>query len=91
MDIKDFVLNEYNQAQKAIHIDNGNLIVMTVRLQNGYIVVEHAICMNPKDFDALEGIDICKEKVVNRLFEIYEPVEVKNPENLKKQSIKAKK
>ena len=88
--ITQFVINEYNQAEKTIHIDYGNLIVMTVNLKNGYIVVDHCICMDPKDFDIDKGIKICKEKILNKLFEIYDPVAIKDPKNLKKLSLKAK-
>lgn len=87
-EIKEFVINEYEKAEKTIHVDYGNLIVMTVKLENGYIVVEHSICMDPKDFDIDKGIDICKEKILNKLFEIYDPVEIKDPKNLKKLSVK---
>ena len=90
MDIQAFLINEYDQAEKTIHVDYGNLIVMTVKLGNGYIVVEHCICMNPKEFDLTKGIEICKEKILIKLFEIYDPVEIKDPKNLKKLSIKAK-
>lgn len=86
---RGFIINEYNQAEKTVHIDYGNLIIMSAKLQNGYIVVEHSICMDPKDFDIDKGIDICKEKILDKLFEIYDPVEVKDPNNLKK--FKAKK
>ncbi|CAK7070062.1 Gp49 family protein [Tissierella sp.] len=90
MDLKEFVIKEYNKAEKTIHVDYGNLIIMTVKLGNGYIVVEHCVCMNPKEFDLTKGIEICKEKVLNKLLEIYHPVEIKDPENLKKLSLKAK-
>ncbi|MBS4534984.1 hypothetical protein GOQ29_05050 [Clostridium sp. D2Q-14] len=90
MDMQAFVLNEYNQAEKTIYVDHGNLIVMTVKLSNGYIVVEHCICMDPQEFDIGKGIELCKEKILNKLLEIYDPVEIKNPKNLKKLSFKAK-
>jgi hypothetical protein len=89
-DITQFVLNEYRQAEKSIHIDYGNLIIMSAKLKNGYIVVEHCICMDPKEFNIDKGIEICKEKILSKLFEIYEPVEIKDLKNLKKLSIKAK-
>lgn len=87
---KEFVINEYSKAEKTVHLDYGNLIIMSVKLGNGYIVVEHSICMDPKDFDIDKGIEICKEKVLNKLLEIYHPVEIKHPKNLKKFSLKSK-
>lgn len=88
--LDEFVINEYNQAEKTIHVDYGNLIVMTVKLKNGFVIVEHCICMDPKEFDIDKGIQICTEKVLNKLFEIYQPVSIKNPENIKKFTMKAK-
>lgn len=88
-ELKQFVIDRYNQAAKTIHVDYGNLIVMTVKLRNGFIIVEHCICMDPKEFNIDKGIEICKEKVLNKLLEIYHPVEIKDPKNLKKLSFKA--
>lgn len=75
--MEEFVINEYNQAEKTVHVDYENTIILSVKLKNGYVVVEHAICMDPKQFDVSKGIEICKEKVLNYLLEIYEPVESK--------------
>ena len=88
-DLKEFVINEYNQAEKTVHVDYNNTIILSIMLKNGFIIVEHCICMDPQKFDFVKGIGVCKEKVLNKLLEIYEPVEIKNPENLKKLSIKA--
>ncbi|WP_352420739.1 Gp49 family protein [Proteiniborus sp.] len=88
-DLKEFVINEYNQAEKTVHVDYNNTIILSIMLKNGFIIVEHCICMDPKEFDMHKGIEICKERILNRLFELYHPVEIKNPENLKKLSIKA--
>ncbi|MCR2043197.1 Gp49 family protein [Anaerosalibacter massiliensis] len=87
---REFATNEYKKAEKAIHLDYGNLIIMSVKLQNGYILVEHSICMDPEKSDVNKGIEICKEKILSKLLEIYRPVEIKDPKKLKKFSIKAK-
>ena len=87
---KEFVINEYNQAEKTVHVDYNNLIIMSVKLRNGYIAVEYCICKDPKEFDLPKGIEICKEKVVNHLLSIYHFRTMENPEKIKKVSIKAK-
>jgi len=87
--LKEFVINEYNQAQKTVHVDYDNVIIMSVKLKNGYVVVEHCICMDPEKFDVAKGIDICKEKVINHLLNVYKPVNIKNPEKIKKFEMKA--
>lgn len=87
---KEFVINEYNEAEKTVHLDYGNLIIMSVKLQNGYILVEHSICMDSKEFDIDKGMELCKEKILNRLLEIYHPVEIKDPKNLKRFRVKSR-
>lgn len=90
MDKREFVIDEYNQAEKAIHVDYNNLIIMSVKLRNGYIAVEHCICKDPKEFDLEKGIKICKKKVINHLLSIYHFRTIENPEKIKKLSIKTK-
>lgn len=76
--MKEFVINEYNEAEKTAHIDYGNTIILSVKLKSGYVIIEHCICRDPIKFDIDEGLILCKEKVLNRLLEIYEPVESKS-------------
>lgn len=87
---KEFVINEYNQAEKTIHVDYDNLIIMSVKLKNGYIAVEHCICKDPKEFDLEKGIEMCKEKIINHLSSIYHFRKIENPEKINKFSMKAK-
>ena len=90
MDKRQFVRNEYNQAEKTIHVDYNNLIIMSIKLRNGYIAVEHCICTNPREFDLSKGIEICKEKIINHLLSIYHFRTIENPENIKKISMKTR-
>ena len=90
MDKRQFVIDEYNQAEKTVHVDYDNLIIMSVKLRNGYVLVEHCICKDPKEFDIAKGIEICKEKVINHLLSIYHFREIEIPENIKKFSMKAR-
>ena len=89
-EIKQFVIDRYNEAQKTIHVDYEKVIVLSVMLSNGYVIVEHCICMDPKEFDLNKGLQLCQDKAFNKLLEIYQPVKVKNPEKIKKFSLKAK-
>lgn len=87
---KEFVINEYNQAEKTIHVDYDNLIIMSVKLRNGYIAVEYCICNDPKEFDLEKGIEMCKGKIINHLLSIYHFRTIENPEKIKKFSTKTK-
>ena len=77
-DMKQFVVERYNEAEKTTHINYGNTIIHSVKLKNGYVIVEHCICRDPIDFNIEEGLNLCKEKVLILLLEIYEPVENKS-------------
>lgn len=90
MNKREFVINEYNQAEKTLYTNYNNLMVMAAKLRNGHIVVEHCICKDPEEFDFVEGTKICKEKIINHLFAIYDFRTIQNPENIKRFSMKAK-
>lgn len=87
--MNEFLVEAYNKAEKEAHIVWGNCIVYSVKLKNGFVIVEHCICRNPEQFDIEKGIELCKEKVMQRLKDIYEVVTVKNPDSIKKFSMKA--
>lgn len=90
MNKKEFIINEYNQAEKTLYTNYNNLMIMTAKLRNGYIVVEHCICKDPEEFDLSKGVEICKDKIINHLLSIYHFREIKSPDKIKKVSIKAK-
>lgn len=45
-------------------------LVMTVKLPNGFIIVESSACVDPKNFDYKIGHSICLERVVNKVWEL---------------------
>lgn len=74
MDKEKYVTDKYNQAEKTTHVVHGNTVIHSVKLTGGDVIVEHCICMDPKQFDIEKGISLCKEKVLKRLMKMYEPV-----------------
>lgn len=60
----------YEQSEKHIQVLWNKCIVMAVQLENGFTIVVHSACVDPKNFDEQIGIDICKEKVIDKLWEL---------------------
>lgn len=60
----------YEQSEKQINVLWNKCTVMAVQLENGFTIVVHSACVYPKNFDEQIGIDICKEKVMNKLWEL---------------------
>ena len=89
-DIKQFVIDRYNEAEKEVHFIWDNCLILSVKLKNGYVIVEHCICRDLKEVDVSKGLELCKEKVMNKLLAIYEVVTVPEDKEIKKFSMKAK-
>lgn len=87
-DKKQFINDKYSEAEKEIHSVWGNCIILSVKLKNGYVIVEHCICRDPNEFDLVKSINLCKEKVMEKLSAIYDVVTIEHPENIKKFSMK---
>jgi hypothetical protein len=48
----------------------GKCTVLTAQLPNGFIIVESSACVDPINFDADMGADICNERVKNKIWEL---------------------
>lgn len=44
--------------------------VVTVRLENGFVITESSACVDPANYDAKLGVDICLERIKNKLWEL---------------------
>lgn len=77
-EMRQFVIDKYDEAEKTAHVDYDKVIILSIKLKNGYVIVEHSICRDPEQFDIEKGFNLCKEKVISHLLKIYEPVESKN-------------
>lgn len=60
----------YKQSEKQIKVLWNKCTVMAVQLESGFTIVVHSACVDPKNFDEQIGLDICKEKVMNKLWEL---------------------
>jgi hypothetical protein len=44
--------------------------VVTVQLPNGFVLVEHSACVDPKNYDEKMGFEICVKRIKDRLWEL---------------------
>ena len=44
--------------------------VVTCRLPNGFVVSDYAACVDPKNYDENMGIEICHERIKNKIWEL---------------------
>lgn len=46
----------------------GKCIVVSLQLENGFIITESSACVDPANYDETIGFDICKERIMNQLW-----------------------
>lgn len=60
-------------------IENSEIIVDTVfdkctvvscKLPNGFVIVEYSTCVDPNNYDVDMGIEICIDKIANKIWEL---------------------
>jgi hypothetical protein len=44
--------------------------VVTAKLPNGFVIVESSSCVDPANYDVQLGIDICLERIKNKVWEL---------------------
>lgn len=44
--------------------------VVTVRLPNGFVITESSACVDPRNYDKEMGIEICMDRITNKLWEL---------------------
>ena len=48
----------------------GKCTIVTVQLKNGFIITESSACVDPINYDEVVGINICMDKIKNKLWEL---------------------
>ena len=44
--------------------------VVTAKLPNGFVITESSACVDPSNYDKELGFEICKEKIINKIWEL---------------------
>lgn len=60
----------FNKSEKKIETYWGKCTVMTIQLPNGFTLVEHSACVDPKNYNEKIGIELCEGKIKNKLWEL---------------------
>ena len=58
------------EADKKENIIFNKCLVVTVKLKNGFIIVESSACVDVNNFDTQIGRDICYDRIKNKLWEL---------------------
>ena len=48
----------------------GKCTIVTVQLNNGFVITESSACVDPINYDEVIGINICMDKIKNKLWEL---------------------
>lgn len=64
--IKD-LLNESTVERTVVF---GKCLIVSLRLPNGFVIVESSSCIDPNDFDVEIGTDICMKRIEDKLWEL---------------------
>lgn len=53
-----------------IYTYNNKTTVVIATLQSGFTITESSSCVDPANYDEEIGVDICKERIKNKLWEL---------------------
>lgn len=48
----------------------GKTTIASAKLPNGFVIVESSSCVDPANYDEKMGRNICREKIINKLWEL---------------------
>lgn len=56
----------------TIHVETifGKCTIVTVQLENGFVLTESSACVDPANYDQEIGAYICLERIENKLWEL---------------------
>lgn len=58
----------YAQSQKKLETVFEKCTVLTVKLPNGFTLTESAGCVDPENYSAEIGYEICKKKIIDKIW-----------------------
>lgn len=67
---QDIVDKIYDESEKLTYISFGKCLILSCKLKNGFVITESSACVDPKNFDAIIGVQICKERIKNKIWEL---------------------
>ncbi|MBJ9983578.1 hypothetical protein IBT50_25710 [Bacillus sp. S70] len=58
------------RTQFTVEEFHGKCTVVVAKLPNGFILTESSACVDPVNYDVNIGTEICKNRIVNRIWEL---------------------
>ena len=60
----------WNASEVDVETKFNKTTIVTVKLPNGFILVESSSCVNPTNYDEKIGYEICVNRIENKLWEL---------------------
>lgn len=60
----------FNNSTMIIEKHFDKCTVVILRLPNGFVLVESSSCVDPENYDEQIGVDICVERLKDRVWEL---------------------
>lgn len=67
---KEIIDEIYLNSTKKIETVFGKCTIMTIQLENGFILSEISACVDIENYDNTMGLEICEKKLKNKLWEL---------------------
>lgn len=48
----------------------GKTTIVSAKLPNGFVIVESSSCVDPQNYDEKVGIEICKHRIIDKIWEL---------------------
>ena len=59
-----------NESQFDVKTIFGKCTVVTAKLPNGFVIVESSACVDPVNYNAEMGEEICRKRIENKVWEL---------------------
>lgn len=67
---QELVDKMYDESEKLTFVSFNKCLILSCKLKNGFVITESSACVDPRNFDSKIGINICKEKIKNKIWEL---------------------
>jgi hypothetical protein len=66
----DYVDWAIENSEIDVDTMHGKCTIVTCKLPNGFVIVESSSCVDPKNYDKELGVEICMERIANKIYEL---------------------
>lgn len=67
---EEYIEEIIENSEFDVHTVFNKCTVVTCRLPNGFVISDYAACVDPKNYDENMGIEICHERIKNKIWEL---------------------